>query len=293
MKSTCRQTMSPDNSQDFRSIINQMKTWGDARVVSKNIYIDYSQRLKTLKSLQEISTLLSGMLFQNVFPNTVIINQLIKKLNQLKRIDFVLEIHGIAAARKIADAITYNSTITAIAKSASPDATFETLAFSLIDEAKQRFNLPDMQHGNLIDLHNLSYGEVYFGLKRRLKIELANINSPEINLQIIYGRGLHSHTSFAAGYHPLKEAVIRLMQEMSTQGVSGEESPDNPGRFALKIKRSVQSSQQQSSALTLNSIFSDTRKTNLNPNATVFVPRAFQEQLNSTPSNSMKSAYLT
>src|SRR3990167_3441874 len=134
MKSTYRKIMPHDNAQEFVSIINRMKTCGTAHVVNKRIYIEYSQRLKTLKSLQEISALLSEMLSLNVFPNTVIINQLINKMNQLKQINSAMELHRIAAERHIADAITYNSTICAIAKSATPDV---NRAVSLFDDAKR------------------------------------------------------------------------------------------------------------------------------------------------------------
>jgi hypothetical protein len=67
------------------------------------------------------------------------------------------------------------------------------------------------------------------------------------------------------------------MREMSREGVSGEENPQNPGQFSLWINPHVQSAQHQSSALTQNSIFPSTRNTslNLNPNAHVFVPRSF------------------
>jgi len=237
-----------------------------------NRYIEYSKRLTKLNSLPEISALLSMMLDQNVLPDTVIMNQLIKKMNQLKQIDFVLELHGIAATRHIANAITYNSTITAIAKSASPDA---KRALSLLDEAAHLFNCPDMTCGSFIDLHGLSYGAVYFGLIRRLKTELRNTHSAAINLQIIYGQGLHRHATSVAGTHPLKEALHRVMREMSREGVSGEENPKNPGQFSLRINPHVQSAQHQSGALTQHSLFPSTRNTSLNPNAHVFVPRSF------------------
>ncbi|PJD96810.1 MAG: hypothetical protein CK423_00005, partial [Legionella sp.] len=168
----------------------------------------------------------------------------------------------------LANAITYNSTIDAIAKSATLDANLEATACLLLDEIVQRFNRPDMKHGSLIDLHELSYGEVYFGLKRRLSNELKNINSSEIKLQIIYGRGSHSHARFAASEHPLKEAVKRMIEEMSAQGVSGQENPDNPGRIDLIINPLS----LQFTGLGFNSIFSGSQRTNVNPSASPFVP---------------------
>jgi hypothetical protein len=82
---------------------------------------------------------------------------------------------------------------------------------------------------------------------------------------------LHSHARFVASVHPLKEAVIRVMGEMSAQGVSGKENTDNPGQFDLKINPVS----LQFSRLGLNSIFLGTKKTHLNPNANPFVPGSF------------------
>jgi hypothetical protein len=82
---------------------------------------------------------------------------------------------------------------------------------------------------------------------------------------------LHSYARFSASVHPLKEAVIRVMGEMSAQSVSGKENTDNPGRFDLIINPLS----LQFSGLELNSIFSGTKKTNLNPNANPFVPGNF------------------
>jgi len=273
MKSMYRKTIPLNDLQAFRAIINCMKTCNTAPLVNKGRYIKYSQHLKKLNSLQDISVLLSGMLDQNIFPNAVIINQLINKMKQLNQLDFALELHGIAASKNIADAITYASTITAIANSATPDV---SRALRLFDEATEKFHRPDMKQESLIDLHGLSYGEVYFGLKRRLENELKNTNHTAITLQIIYGRGLHSHASFAAAAHPLKEAVIRVVQEMSAQGVSGKENQYNVGCLNLMIDSHVQSARHQSSALTQNSIFLNTRNSSLNPNANanVFVPRS-------------------
>ena len=62
-----------------------------------------------------------------------------------------------------------------------------------------------------------------------------------------------------------------MMGEMSAQSVSGKENTDNPGRFDLIINPLS----LQFSGLELNSIFSGTKKTNLNPNANPFVPGNF------------------
>ena len=175
-----------------------------------------------------------------------------------------------AKSSTLADAITYASTISAIANSATPD---ERLALSLLDEATQTFNLPDMARAEIINLHDLSFGEVYFGLKRRLQTELNDANSAPINLKLIYGKGLHSHASYALGTHPLKEAVDRVIQDMSALGVSGKECQNNPGLFNLMIKPVIPTAKPQSDALIQNSIFSSHKKTGLNAHAMEFVPK--------------------
>ncbi len=418
MKKTYRQAVSHGDVQDLSLVINRMKTWDVACAVHKSKQKNYSQRLQTLESLREISRLLSEMLENGIFPNIVIINQLIKKMQQFEQINVALALHGIAVAKNIADAITYTSTINAIAKSATPNATLavdlfneakrlgfadaityastitaiaksaaphaalavdlfneakrlglanaitynstimaiaksaapnealavlavdlfneakdlgfadeitynstidaiaksatpnailavdlfneakrlgfadaiiyastitviaksatpdEDLAFTLLDEATQKFHRIDMKQERLIDLHGLSFGEVYFGLKRRLKTELENTSSAPVNLEIIYGQGLHRQASLVAGVHPLKEAAMRVIQEMPAQAVLGTERSNNPGIFDIMIHPPTQSVRHQSSALTQNSVFPSAGRRTLNPNAPVFIPKS-------------------
>ena len=163
----------------------------------------------------------------------------------------------------LANTVTYSSTITAIAKSDRLDHHLEAMAFSILDESIHRFNQPNMQHGNSIDLHKLSYGEVYFGLKQRLRTELQKSHSSKINLQLIYGRGLHCHPSLAEQPRPLKEAVMRVMHEFRTQGIFGQENLDNPGLFNLSIHPLV---------LRTHSLFPNRQTSNLHSNANELIP---------------------
>ena len=132
MKSMNRQA-STDNFNDWNLLITHMNSLGAPQFVNKTIYTTYSQKLKGLKSLSDITRFLSDMLNKNVFPNVVIINQIIKKMDYLRQLNYVLDVHAFAVSRGFADAITYASTISAIANSATPDA---GLALTLLNEAK-------------------------------------------------------------------------------------------------------------------------------------------------------------
>lgn len=347
----------------FNTIIARMETWGAVHEGNQHKHISSSKRLKTCNALLEISDLFSEMLGQNIFPNTVIINQLIKKLQYLKLLDFALRVHRIAVAKNLTDAVTYNTTIDTVAKSHEPNIKlvlilfnrakelgfadtvtynstidaiakrpepnaelaialfneaktrnfantftynrtidaiakgptpdialalsllsqakaeglanaityrmtldaiaknpilsqhFGSVALSILDEATQRFDLHPIQRADVMDLHDLSYGEAYFSLKKRLAAEVKNKHASSIDLQVIYGRGLHSQTGPTAEPHPLKEATIRILGEMSDQGISGRESPDNPGRFNLAINPCNQKIPSQTGVLIPNSIF--------------------------------------
>ncbi|VEB37162.1 PPR repeat protein [Legionella sainthelensi] len=285
----------------FESVILRMKQSDLKANASRATYISYSNQLKG-KNIGNITALLTEMLNNHMFPNTVILNQLIKRLAQLHQLQFSLEVHQIAVTRGLADAITYASTLDAIAKSAQPDtqlavrlleeakkagladaityastldaiakstqpdaqlavklleeakkaglanaityaSTLDALAKSvqpdaqlaegLIDEAIKHFKLRDMRNGMILDLHGLSFGMVYFGLKRRVKQEI-DANHFISRLTLIYGKGIHS--SSREEIHPVKCAVWRVVSELSGQGISGQENKSNSGVFELSIR---------------------------------------------------------
>ncbi|KTD60544.1 PPR repeat protein [Legionella sainthelensi] len=383
----------------FESVILRMKQSDLKANASRATYISYSNQLKG-KNIGNITALLTEMLNNHMFPNTVILNQLIKRLAQLHQHQFSLDVHQIAVTRGLADAITYASTLDAIAKSAQPDtqlavrlleeakkagladaityvstldaiakstqpdaqlavklleeakkaglanaityartlgalaksvqpdaqlavklleeakkagladaityastldalsksaqpdtqlavrlleeakkagladaitykSTLDVLAKSaqpdaqlaegLIDEAIKHFKLRDMRNGMILDLHGLSFGMVYFGLKRRVKQEM-DANHFISRLTLIYGKGIHS--SSREEIHPVKCAVWRVVSELSGQGISGQENKSNSGVFELSL-RPVSS---QPNASNSHRLFAS----KLNPNAKPF-----------------------
>ncbi|WP_225316670.1 hypothetical protein [Legionella longbeachae] len=181
--------------------------------------------------------------------------------------DMQLAVKLLEEAKKagLANAITYNNTLDAIAKSVQPDA---QLAGALIDEAIEHFKLLDMRNGIRLDLHGLSFGLVYFGLKRRVLQEMDASHSIS-TLTLIYGKGLHS--SSRDEIHPVKRAVWRVVSELSGQGISGQENKRNSGVFELSF-RTVRS---QPNATNPHRLFTS----KLNPNAKPFISTSSQNSL--------------
>lgn len=180
-------------------------------------------------------------------------------------VNFAREIFIEAKKRNLFNKITYNHFLNVIAKSKNPDA---KEALFLLEEAiktncadvitynsaldaiakDQHVNNIDtvslLQKGNYfnhkfflrlpaIDLHGLSYGSAYFLLKAILP------NSTD-ELVLIYGKGLHSkeHKEF---YHPVKEAVLKVLKEMKDNIIYSFENPYNSGQHIVYLaKKSLQ-----------------------------------------------------
>src|SRR5580658_1292284 len=122
------------NPSNFAATMQRLKSLSDTKILNnrKNEYIAYSQSLKKIYQLQDIDLLLNKMLDRQLFPNVYIINQLIKKLSRFG-FEYIDDLYRISVNKGIADSITYNSTIDAIAKSANPNA---HEAMRLLEEAK-------------------------------------------------------------------------------------------------------------------------------------------------------------
>ena len=270
MKGASRSAGTLAKSTDWRSVISRMRA-SDPRMAAKGSVYSYSLRLQDLSSLEDITALLSELQEHHLFPTIVMMNQLINKMGQLQNVSAALELHDIAVEKKMANAITYASTINAIARNRDPDAKLAVhllneakklgyadsvtyastidaiaksrepdadLALQCLDEASDKFSLPDLQRTRRIDLHGLSFGEVYFGFKRRLQAELDGRHAEPTRLGLIYGKGLHSHACSVSGMHPVKEAVNRVLEEMAAPGISCKESKYNSGRAELTIQPS-------------------------------------------------------
>jgi hypothetical protein len=285
MKITYRKTMPLYHPQAFREIINRMKTLNTAPLVSNHIYIHYSQRLKNLNSLQDISVLLSEMLNKNILPDAVIISQLINKMKQLNQLAFALELHGIAASKNIANAITYNSTISAIANSATPDA---SLALRLLEEAKRRGFANAITYASSISaIAKSATPDASLALRLLEEAKRRGFANAITYASTIDAIAKSATPDASSAFGLLEEAkrlgfadaiiynsTISAIAKSATpdQGVSGKENQDNPGCLNLMIDSDVQSARHQFSALTQISIFPNTRNSSLNPNAKEFLP---------------------
>ena len=235
---------------------------------AKPVYLSYSLRIKSISSETEIALILSEIADQGILPNPVIINQLINKLSAIQNINAVLALHRFAVQNRIANTITYNSTIVAIAHSTTPNTNLacdlfheaqqsgytdaisyscildaiansatpdRELALKILDETIRLFDFPDFNGDGNIDLHGLSFGQVYFGLHRQLSTMLSKPFYEPMKLCLIYGRGLHSHGINLTQGHPLKKAVVRVLNEISADRIKGAESKQNSGLFIITI----------------------------------------------------------
>ena len=138
-----------------------------------------------------------------------------------------------------------------------------------MDEASGFGKDPDMMDAKRIDLHGLSYGEVYFGLKRRFEAELRHLRAEPIKLELIIGKGLHSHAAVdVSGAHPIKQAVDRLLQELSF-GVTGIADKTNPEIMRVLIT----GPRPRASVVLGRSMFGAGSGGKMNPEAPAFVPR--------------------
>ena len=188
-------------------------------------------------------------------------------------VSLALELLEQAKAQNMLDAVTYSSTIHAIARSQTPDVSLalqllnesekkhiadtlvyeftlnvllksdrhrnEGLALSLLDKIIKQFNFIDVRKGRVIDLHELSFGSAYYGLRRRLTISLATQREKPISFTLIYGKGLGTYNKnyLNSNVHPLKEAVMLAIEDLIANDapITYKEKIDNTGILRITI----------------------------------------------------------
>lgn len=213
-----------NKASSLSDVITRMKLCDLEANADRETYEEFRVKLKSIESPAAIAALLSEMLEDEIFPNVVIINQLISILSRRHCLQFVMEFHAIACTKNLADIITFRSTLDAIANSPNPKVEFAmglleeakkknladsimynqiltviakskqpdaSLANRLLDEAIKEYKICDMTRGLTIDLHGMSYGMVYFGLKRRLNQEMMAQRSVSTPYFILWQRVTH------------------------------------------------------------------------------------------------------
>lgn len=115
--------------------LEESKVDQDESAYGEGQYIKYSYLLNMpVPCLSALCWVLNDMLNQSLFPNNLIVNQSLQLIASVGLLDQVFSLHEIAVERKIADHVTYATTINAIAKSEQPDVREVKL---LLEEAKQ------------------------------------------------------------------------------------------------------------------------------------------------------------
>lgn len=105
-------------------------------------------------------------------------------------------------------------------------------AYGLLERARQTafIKLPNLQN-RCLDLHQLNFGMTYFFLKKSFNelLERGEI----LDFILVPGKGLHSnHAYYAAGQHPLKQAMNRLKAEFKGR-LQFRSDPNNAGRMMV------------------------------------------------------------
>lgn len=147
---------------------------------------------------------------------------------KLNHTSLVLQVFEEAKSKYWDNLITHMNTLDALALAESRK---DEIAFKVLSETISKFKLIDLSSDlSLLDLHGLSYGVVYFGLKKRC----VDARDKTVNqaTTLICGKGLHSHSSLFN--HPVKHAILKVVQE--TQGVYGYEDLSNSGRYHFFIR---------------------------------------------------------
>lgn len=123
------------NTIGLADVICRMKCCDFKANADKDTYKEFSIKLKSIKSPAGIAVLLSEMLDDEIFPNGMIINQIISILSMQHCLQFVMEFYQIACVKGLADRNTFSSTLDAIINSPKP-ATHTALA--VLEEAKKK-----------------------------------------------------------------------------------------------------------------------------------------------------------
>ena len=184
--------------------------------------------------------------------NTIIYHSMLDVIANSSEPDICkgLDLFREAIERGLADGVIYNSMLAVIAKICDINSVNENLyvlANSILQQKQKNFNCPDLRDGDVLDLHEMSYGEVYFGLKNRLENELQNKSQTSGELLIIYGKGIHSRNKYKLTDHPLKKAVKRVISELANPTIFIKENARNLGQIVLVISPKI--------SLTTHSVF--------------------------------------
>ena len=122
MKTQVRAIQPNTAAGDFSLVINRLKT-KQCFIAKKNFdkYKACSQQLNKARTLNELCLVLNTLLDKDLYPDTVIINILIRKLAQLKQIAHADAVYAISITNNLANVVTHNSMIDATGKNGRID----------------------------------------------------------------------------------------------------------------------------------------------------------------------------
>ena len=122
MKTQVRAIQPNTAAGDFSLVINRLKT-KQCFIAKKNFdkYKACSQQLNKARTLNELCLVLNTLLDKDLYPDTVIINILIRKLAQLRQIAHADAVYAISITNNLANVVTHNSMIDATGKNGRID----------------------------------------------------------------------------------------------------------------------------------------------------------------------------
>ena len=122
MKTQVRAIQPNTAAGDFSLVINRLKT-KQCFIAKKNFekYKACGQQLNKARTLNELCLVLNTLLDKDLYPDTVIINILIRKLAQLKQIAHADAVYAISITNNLANVVTHNSMIDATGKNGRID----------------------------------------------------------------------------------------------------------------------------------------------------------------------------
>ena len=122
MKTQVRAIQPNTAAGDFSLVINRLKT-KQCFIAKKNFekYKACGQQLNKARTLNELCLVLNTLLDKDLYPDTVIINILIRKLAQLRQIAHADAVYAISITNNLANVVTHNSMIDATGKNGRID----------------------------------------------------------------------------------------------------------------------------------------------------------------------------
>ena len=176
---------------------------------SKN-YIQLSFRLKSHMSVLELSKELIALTSKNLFPDQIILNQMIKQLFGLRKIKLAFKLYDLARKKGIMDAHIYHSLIMGIARSDKPNL---SKIYSLYECAKQNAQVNSYIISSIFDAFHSSQ-DVEIEQLMSLFEDARNLNLDNSYVYTKFLGGLN-RLNFLPEHHFCEKVYLEMLEKNS------------------------------------------------------------------------------